>query len=72
MATILREGLTCDGYNVACLFGSTKMILHFPSTPTADEKTEQITAVEQRLLNEQVDELNIHDIEEEPNGILNW
>ena len=52
MATILWEHAVFDGYNVACLLGSTKRILHFLNTPTTEERDASIAAAETRIAEE--------------------
>ena len=72
MATILDEHLTGDGYSVTCLFGSQRLRLHLSSVPTAENRAELITATEQRLLDEEVERLQLTTLERRNDGILNW
>ena len=59
MAIIIDEHTTCDGHNVTCLMGETRIRLHFLQVPTSDEKAALIRSTEYRLLNEVADSLHI-------------
>jgi len=64
MATITKQWLTCDGYNVSIVTGDTALTLHFLATPSEEEITSRILETELRLLNEAAEE-EIIETEEE-------